>query len=89
MPRVYLTLEERQRAEQQCREQKENFQLKAILRDRIFRQLGYEAISQKTNLSKPTIGKVVNHPELATIAQLRAVCAAAEIPLSIIAEYVQ
>ena len=86
MPKAYLTLEERQKAEKERIEKKENFLLKSVLRDRIFRQLGYEYIAQKTNLSRPTIGKVVNNPELATVAQLRAVCAAANIPLVIKAE---
>ncbi len=87
MPKVYLTLEERQKAEKERIEKKENFLLKSVLRDRIFRRLGYEYIAKKTNLSKATIGKVVNNPELATVAQLRAVCDAANILLTITAEY--
>ena len=74
MPRAYISIEE-----------KENFNLTAVLRDRIYRQLGYEYIAEKTKLSRPTIGKVVNNPELATVSQLRAVCAAAGVPLSITA----
>ena len=87
MPRIHLTLEERQKAEQKRREKKENFQLSGILQERIKNRLGYDLIREKTGISKPIIGKVVNHPELATVAQLRAVCAAAEIPLSITAEF--
>lgn len=86
MPKTYLTLEDKQNALIQNREKKENFLIKSLLRERICRQLGYEYIQKKTNLSKPTIGKVVNYPELVTVAQLRAVCAAAEIPLYITAE---
>ena len=86
MPKTYLTLEEKQKAEQRRKEKKENFILSSLMRERIFKRLGYDFISKKTGLSKPTIGKVVNTPELVTVAQLRAVCAAAEIPLTISAE---
>ena len=85
MPRAYISIEEKEKAALKRAEERENFNLKSVLRDRIFRQLGYEYISEKTKLSRPTIGRVVNNPELATVAQLRAVCAAAGIPLSIIA----
>lgn len=85
MPRAYISIEQKEKAAQKRAEERENFNLRSVLRDRIFRQLGYEYIAEKTNLSRPTIGKVVNNPELATVTQLRAVCAAAGIPLSIIA----
>lgn len=87
MPKVYLTLAERRRAEQQRAAQKENFMLSAVLKTAICRRIGYDYISAQTNLSKPTIVKVVNHPEQATVAQLRAVCAAANIPVNITAAY--
>ena len=86
MPRAYLTLEERERAKKEKAEQKENFMLRSILKEKIFRKIGYEYISQKTGFSEPTIGKIVNHPEKATVEQLRAVCDAVGVPLMITAE---
>ena len=83
MPKVHLTLEERRKAEIERIEKAENFNIRSILRDKIKNNLGYEYIAEKTKISKVTIGKIVNHPELAKVAQLRAVCAAANIPLAL------
>ncbi len=86
MPKTYLTLEERQKAEIKKREERQNRELRALLHDKVYRKLTYDVIKLKTGLGFNTIGKVVNHPENATVAQLRAVCAAAGIELTISAE---
>ncbi len=84
MPKVYISREEREQAAIKRRQEKENFLLRATMKDRICRKIGYEYICEKTNLSQPTVSKIVNRPEDCTIEQLRLVCAAAEIPLSIV-----
>ena len=86
MPKTYLTIEERLKAEARKRDAKQDRALRAVMHDKIYRKINYDYIRDKTGLSKPTIVKIINHPELATVAQLRAVCAAADIPLLICAE---
>ena len=86
MPRVHLTLEERESAEAKRREEKQNRELRAVLHDRIYRKISYDYIREKTGLSMTTIVKVVNHPEKATVAQLRAICGVADISLVIAGE---
>ena len=84
MPKTYLTLKDRQKAEKKKKHAKENLLLSAFMKLAICRKIGYDYISSITNLSRPTIIKIVNHPELATVTQLRAVCDAANIPLAIV-----
>lgn len=86
MPRVHLTLKERQDAERRKTEEKQNRELRAVLHDKIYRKINYDEICEKTQLSRPTVVKVINHPEKATIPQLRAICAAADIALTIAGE---
>ena len=86
MPRVYLTLEEKRDAEIKKREEKQNRELRSILHDRIYRKISYEYIRNKTGFAPSTIVKIVNHPERATVAQLRAICAIADISLTIVGE---
>lgn len=86
MPKTYLTFEDREKQEKERAERKENLLLSGALKEKIWRKLGYDYICRITGLSEPTVCKIVNHPEKATVTQLRAVCAAAEIPLSITAE---
>lgn len=86
MPKVYVTIEERERAEVRKREEKQNRELRAVLHDRIYRKINYDSIRKKTGLSKDTIAKVINNPERATITQLRAVCGVANISLTITGE---
>ena len=86
MPRVHWTLEEREHAEGKRREEKQKRELRAGLNDKIYRKINYDYIREKTGLSKTTIVKVVNNPELATVAQLRAICNVADISLVIAGE---
>lgn len=86
MPRVYLSRQEKEQAALKRKQEKENFMLRAIMRDKICRKIGYEYICEKTKLSQPTVSKIVNRPEDCTIEQIRLVCAAAEIPLIITVE---
>lgn len=86
MPRVYISRAEKEAAALKRRQEKENFMLKAIMKDKICYKIGYEYICEKTKLSHPTVSKIVNRPEDCTIEQLRLVCAAADIPLTITVE---
>ncbi len=83
MPRVYMNMAEKAAAAEKRRQEKENFMLRAIMKDTICRKIGYDYICQKTGLSQPTVSKVVNRPEDCTVEQIRLVCAAAKIPLII------
>ena len=84
MPRSYLTLAEREQAEKNRALEKENFLLRSALKDKIFRKIGYDSIVRKTGYSINTVSKIVNHPEKATVEQLRAVFDAAGLPLQIV-----
>ena len=83
MPKVYMSKAEQESAALKRRQEKENFMLRAIMRDKICRKIGYEYICSKTKLSQPTVSKIVNRPEECTVEQIRLVCAAADIPLVI------
>jgi ATP-dependent protease Clp ATPase subunit len=85
MPKTYLTLKEREKAERERKVKKENFVLTSVMREAICRRIGYDYICAVANLSKPTVVKIVNHPDQAKLWQLRAVCEAADIPLEVIA----
>lgn len=86
MPKVYMSRAEREAAALKRRQEKENFMLKATMKETICRKIGYEYICEKTGLSQPTVSKIVNRPQDCTVEQIRLVCAAAKIPLIISVE---
>lgn len=82
MPRTYITLEERTRAERKNQIDKKSRQLKEKMAT-IKHGVGYEKIREQTGYSLPTITKIINKPQKATIEQLLSVCSVAGVELSI------
>lgn len=57
--------------------------LRSDLRERILHKIGLKSVAEDSGLSVPTISKVINNPDKATIQQLMLVCDAAELSLKI------
>ena len=72
MPKVYLTYEERIRAERQNNTRRKGRYLERLLSS-VKYKVGYDKIKAETGLSHATVSKIINRPLTARVEQLLAV----------------
>ncbi len=83
MPKIYLTFDDKRKAEYEKEFRKQDRILRDIIREKVYRKIPYDELAKKANVGKSTIQKFVNHPEQLSLPLLRKCCIAADIMLCI------
>ncbi len=83
MPKIFLTSEERRRAEADKKNRRQDSGLVYELREAVKGKYTYEELAQRAGVGKSTVQKAFNKPSEMRVDLLRKICYAAGVQLEI------